>query len=113
MSHDLSLSDFELPTSEELDGAAAAARDKISSGGTSAPSASTPGASRLNLEEERLLESLLSSPGMNPELLHTPNLKQLTTSMSPRCTAGDTAGAWVMSERCAGMTAGGQARAQN
>ena len=104
MSHELSLSDFELPTSDELDGAAAAA---ARCGG--APSSSTPGTSRLNLEEERLLESLLSSPGMNPDLLHTPNLSKLTTSMTPRCAAG----AWGMSDRCAGagVTAGGQARA--
>jgi len=100
MSHELSLSDFDLPTSDELDGAAAAAARY--GGG---PSASTPGSTRLNIEEERLLESLLSSPGMNPDLLHTPNLSKLTTQMTPRCAAG----AWGMSERCAGgVAAGGQ-----
>jgi hypothetical protein len=99
MSHELSLSDFDLPTPDELDGAAAAAR---CGGG---PSVSTPGSARLNIEEERLLESLLSSPGMNPDLLHTPNLSKLTTQMTPRCAAG----AWGMSERCsASVAAGGQ-----
>ena len=54
MAHDLSLSDFELPTPDELDGTAA--------------SSTAGGSARLHLEEERLLESLLSSPGMSPLL---------------------------------------------
>ena len=106
MAHDLSLSDFDLPTQDELDGTAAT---------------STPGGSaRLKLEEERLLESLLSSPGMSlllplsPDLLedlllHTPNLSKLTTQVTPGCAAK----AWGVSERCAGRVAsGGQLESQ-
>ena len=44
-----------------------------------------------NPKQERLLESLLSSPGCHPDLLNTPNLSKLTTqlapSLAPRCAA--------------------------
>lgn len=77
MAHDLSLSDFDLPTQDELDGAAA----------TSTLTATPGGGARFNIEEERLLESLLSSPGCHPDLLNTPNLSKLTTQLAPRCAA--------------------------
>ena len=106
MVHDLSLSDFELPTPDELDGTAA----------SSTAGGHTGGSARLHLEEERLLESLLSSPGMSPLLplspdlledllLHTPNLSKLTTQVAP----GRAATAWGVSERCAGRVAAGLA----
>ena len=114
MAHDLSLSDFDLPTPDELDGAPAPAPARCAA----EPSTSTPGGSaRLNLEEERLLESLLSSPGMSPLLplspellddllLHTPTLSKLTTQVAR---PGRAAKAWGVSERCAGrVAAGGQ-----
>lgn len=92
MTHNLSLSDFDLPDSDDvLKGV---------------PLQKTP--SRLNNEEERLLQSLIASPGMNPELLETPNLKQLATAINPK-----SLGAWSASERCGTMRASAMSKQAN
>merc|ERR1712118_567701 len=88
MAHDASLSDLVLPDTPELAASLNAHAQDAASKVQRVATGMTP-SSRLmaNAEEERMLETLLSSPSINPALLSTPNLSQLTSALDRRAGA--------------------------
>ena len=101
MSSQVSLSDLDLPSSPELGRMMAQHHHHQQQQMPQMPRPSaqmTPNSQQrlVNVEEERLLESLLSSPSLNPDLLSTPNLRQLSSAIDARVPAH----AWT--DRCAG-----------
>lgn len=99
MSSHVSLSDLELPSSPELGRLMGLASSQMPPPPPAAAQLTlTPGGHQrlVNSEEESLLESLLSSPSLNPDLLSTPNLRQLSSAIDARTPAN----AWT--DRCGG-----------